>query len=127
VNYVQLAINVDRQLSKAGQLVTVKRYAPSRNSSTGAVTKGTASLTSTAYAVEIPVTAALADKFASMCEPGTLTSKTVRAFKISPLLTFQPAARDEVTLADGTIWPVVGCTPVQPNGTPLVYTVGVAK
>jgi len=75
----------------------------------------------------VPVSTALRDQFASMCEPGTLTNKTVRAFKVSPALGFQPKAQDEITLTDGTVWPVVGCTFVNPAGTPLIYTVGVAK
>jgi hypothetical protein len=127
VNYAQLAQNVDAQLADKGQLVTVKRYAPSRNSSTGAVTKGSASLTSTVAAVEVPVTQGLIQSFTVRLDEDALTAKTSRAFKLSPLLSFEPAPRDEVTLADGTVWPVTGCTFVNPAGTPLIYTIGIAK
>jgi len=125
--YERIARNADKQLAKAGQSITIARYAPSRNSSTGVVTKGAATASGTANAVEIPVTQALMGTFASQCAPGTLVSKTVRALKVSALLGFLPQSRDEVTLADGTVWPVVGVTPVNPAGVPIVYTVGVAK
>ena len=127
MNYAKTAANADKQLAKFGQLVTVKRYEPSRIASTGVVTKGSATLSASAAAVEVPVTQSLMGTFSSMCAPDSLTNKRVRALKVSGLLGFNPRAQDEVTLADGTTWPVVGCTPVSPDGTPIVYTVGLAK
>lgn len=127
MNYTKIAADADKQLAEAGQLVTVARYAPTRNSSTGAVTKGTATLSASANAVEIPVTQALMGTFASQAAPGTLVNKTVRALKVSGLLGFFPRPGDEVTLADGTVWPVIGATQVNPAGIPIVYTVGLAK
>jgi len=127
MNYATLAKNADKQLAKFGQQLTVSRYAPSRNATTGAVTKGAATLTDTVSAIEVPVTANLLGTFGVSLESNALVAKTVRAFKVSALLSFQPAPKDEITLADGTIWPVIGCTPVNPAGTPIIYTVGVAK
>lgn len=127
MSYAQDAIDADAMLAEAGQQVTIARYAPTRNSSSGVVTKGAASLSGTVAAVEVPVTASLMGTFGIALAPGALVAKTVRAFKVSALLAFQPAPKDEVTLADGTVWPVIGCTPINPAGTPLIYTVGVAK
>jgi hypothetical protein len=127
MNYAQLAKNADKQLAKFGQEITVARYASSRNTATGIVTKGTATLSGIANAIEVPVTVDVLDTFAATLEPGALVSKILRTFKVSALLGFQPAPLDEVTLPDNTVWPVVGCTPINPAGTPILYTIGVAK
>lgn len=127
MNYAQTAQNADKQLAKFGQQITVARYAPSRNSTTGAVTKGAATVSGTAAAVEVPATQGLVQSFETRIDEASLTVKTMRAFKVSALLGFKPLPQDEVTLQDGSVWPVVGCTPINPAGTPIIYTVGVAK
>jgi hypothetical protein len=127
MNYAATAARVDRQLADKGQSVTVSRYSPTRNSTTGVVTKGVAALTGTAAAVEIPVTKGLIQSFTVTLDDAAAVAKTRRAFKVSPALGFAPLPRDEITLADGTVWPVTGCTYVRPDGTDLVYTVGVTK
>jgi|PlaIllAssembly_1097288.scaffolds.fasta_scaffold07940_4 hypothetical protein len=127
MNYAALAQTVNAKLAAYGQQITVKRYTPSRNSSTGAVTKGAATLTASCAAIEVPVTQGLVQSFETRLDEAALTTKVMRAFKVSTLLGFKPLPLDEVTLNDGSVWPVVGCTPVNPAGIPLVYTIGVAK
>jgi hypothetical protein len=126
MNYAKLAKKADKLLAGAGQTVTVARYAPSRDSSTSVVTKGAATLSASASAVEIPVTQGLIQSFTVRLEEA-IVLKTSRAFKLSPALGFRPLPRDEITLADGTIWGVTGCTFVSPAGIDLVYTIGVSK
>lgn len=128
MSYAQDAIDIDKAFAPPdGQRLTVSRYAPTRNAVTGDVTKGAATQSASANAIEVPVTQAVIGTFAATLVPGELVNKTIRTFKVSALLGFQPAAQDEVTLADGSVWPVIGCTTVNPAGVPLVYTVGVAK
>jgi hypothetical protein len=127
MNYAALAATSDKLLTNNGQEITVSQYTPTRNPATGAVTKGAATRMGTAYAVEVPVTQVLLDAFALRLADAALVQKTVRAFKVSPALGFQPVPQDTITLSDGSVWPVVGCTPANPAGTPLVYTVGVAQ
>lgn len=127
MSYEQDAIDADVSLGEAGQRITVSRYAPTRNPTTAAVTKGAAIRSATANAVEVPVTQAVLGVFAATMAPGSLIQKTVRTFKVSALLGFEPAPQDEITLSDGAVWPVIGCTPIKPSGVPIIYTVGVAK
>jgi hypothetical protein len=127
MNYARLAQNADKQLAKFGQQITVTRYAPSRNAATGAVVKGLPTAMGSANAVEVPVTQGLIQSFETRLDEASLVAKTMRAFKVSALLGFKPLPQDEVALADGSVWPVVGCTPVSPAGTPIIYTIGVAK
>jgi hypothetical protein len=63
MNYAKLAATANKLLTGAGQSITISRYAPSRNASTAEVTKGTATVTGTAYAVEVPVTQGLIQSF----------------------------------------------------------------
>lgn len=126
MNYAQTAQNADKLLGKFGQQLTVTRYTTSRNATTGVVTTAPIQV-GTARAVEVPVTQGLIQSFSVRLDEASLTAKTMRAFKISALLGFQPAPQDKITLADGSVWPVIGCTPANPAGTPLAYTVGVAK
>jgi hypothetical protein len=37
---------------------------------------------------------------------------------------FAPEALDEISL-NGTVWDVVGCTELAPDGLPIIYTIGV--
>jgi hypothetical protein len=127
MNYSALAATANKLIEDAGQAITLSRYTVTRSSTTGVITKGAAVLTVNGYAIEVPVTQGLIDSFAVRLEAGELVQKTLRAFKIAPSIGAQPQPRDEITLTDGSVWPVVGCTPINPAGTPLCYTVGVAK
>jgi hypothetical protein len=126
MNYAKLAATANKLLSGAGQTVTISRYAPSRNASTAEVTKGTATVTGTAYAVEVPITQNLIQSFGKAFDGNVLKER--RAFKVSAsALGFFPESGDELVMSDDSVWPVIGATQVNPAGTPLFYTVGVAK
>jgi hypothetical protein len=125
--YPRMAETARRLIAQYGQAVTINRYAPSVNGSTGVVTKGTATSTATAYAVSIPVSKAPSEAFGNKRESGSLAKKEIRFLQIEAVgCTFEPRPDDEVTMSSAT-WLVLGCTPVNPAGTPLVYGVGLVK
>ncbi len=127
MNYAALAKTVDRLFAAKGQQVRVTRYAPSRNSSTGAITRGAAIYDVTVNAIEVDASK-MPDEL--HLDPSVLVTKTARMFKLSPALGFAPQPTDWLTInEDGgqTVWPIVGVAHTHPAGIPLVYTVGIAK
>jgi hypothetical protein len=126
-SYTPLAAMADTLITRFGRSVTVKRYTPTVNGTTGAVTKGAASSTATAYALVLPINGAPSLAFDNRREELALARRELRYLQISAVgCTFEPRPDDEVTIGSDT-WLVLGCTPVNPAGTALVYGVGVVK
>jgi hypothetical protein len=125
--YGQMAATATRLITKYGRSVTIKRYTPSVNGTTGVVTKGAATSTSTASVVVLPSTKGTIEAFDNRREDVSLAGKQLRFLEIAASsITFEPLPNDEVTM-DSATWLVLGCTPVNPAGTALVYGVGLVK
>jgi hypothetical protein len=125
--YTKLAATASRLMGIYGRSVTFYRYAPSIVGSTGTTTKGAATNTSTASAVVLPASKGTVEAFDNRLENGSLVGRELRYIKVAAAsITFEPKSLDEMSM-DGSTWEVLGCTPVNPAGTPLVYGVGVAK
>lgn len=125
--YTKLAATATRLMGVYGRSVTFSRYAPTVTGTTGNVTKGTATNTSTASVVVLPASKGTIEAFDNRLESLTLAGKTIRYLKVAASsITFEPKSLDEVSM-DSVTWQVLGCTPVNPAGTPLVYGVGLVK
>lgn len=115
---------MDGLLEEYGQVVTFSRYSPTVVGATGVVTKGTASKTSLANVVELPLSKAPVLAFANRRQDGSLAGKVLRYLIASAgSLSFEPVAGDEVSM-DSATWDVLGCTRISPAATPLTYGVG---
>ena len=126
MNYAALATRAQKLIKQAGRIITINRYAPSRNSSTGAVTKGSATLTATPYAVELPAAKGL-QMFESQIKAESLVIQQLRFFVIEAGgQTFAPMPQDEAVI-DGAAWPIKGVNGCTPATTPLTYNIMVAK
>ena len=128
--YERLAALASRLLggSGYGQVVRFSRYAPSVVSSGGGVSKGAATLISSANVVQLPI-ALGAKEFGQdkRVMDDVLASKEVRFLCVAAAsMTFEPAPFDEVALAAST-WRVTGVTAVNPAGTALVYQVAMVR
>jgi hypothetical protein len=126
MNYSAAQLRTYNAFKRNGMLVTVSRFAPSKNEQTGAVTKGTATTTCTPYAVLVKATEGqMSAVFANALKDGTLVGKRMRLLKLEAVgQTFEPLPDDEITFG-GETWVVKGCTPVKPTTVALAYTVGV--
>lgn len=126
MNYASLAATANRLIADAGRAVTFSRYSPTVDGVTGRVSKGIP-VTSTANVVVLPASKGTVQAFDNRLEDLSLAGKQLRFLKVAALgMTFEPRSLDEVTF-DGAAWQVLGCTPVNPAGTALVYGVGVVR
>ena len=124
--YASLAATASRLLGQYGVALTFSHTAKSVVGTTGGVTSGTVT-TTTCYGVTLPWSKGIGGEFANKMEDLALAGRKVRYLKVSALgMTFVPAAMDTVGLESGT-WQVIGCTPINPAGTPLIYGVGVVE
>jgi hypothetical protein len=109
--------------AKFGQTATFRRYTPTTNVITGTVVPGTPA-TFTAIIPNLPVNNGSKESFDNQLEALTLAKKKVK-YTVLPAIqtTFEPRAFDEVVI--GTeVYQVLGCTDVNPAGTPIVYGIG---
>jgi hypothetical protein len=127
--YDRMAATALRLITKYGKTTTVtfNRYAPSVSAPGGTVTKGSATNTSTATVVVVPIGRGSGAAFSNRLEDGTLADQTLSQIKVAASsMTFEPKSMDEVSM-DSLTWQVVGCSPINPAGTPIVYDVGLTK
>jgi hypothetical protein len=132
-----MATTADDLMGEYGKLLTFERFgAPVVNGPAGTLAKRYATETSTANAIVLPASKGTIEAFDNRREALSLAGKRLRYLKIAAKrMTFEPMPGDEVCFDetsddvsfDPVRWQVLGCTPVNPNGTPLVYGVGVVK
>lgn len=77
--------------------------------------------------VVLPASKGAIEAFDNRIEAGTLIEANLRQLKIAAAgLLFEPKAGDLVEF-EGSRWTALGCTPINPAGIPLVYTVTVKR
>jgi hypothetical protein len=123
--YTTSAATVDRLFgaSRFGQSIVLNRYTDVVDLVTGEVVS-TVSATATVNGIVLPASAGTIEAFDNRLANGTLVDKTLRFVKLSPVGGFEPLPHDELVFG-GRSWEVLGCTPVNPAGTPVVYGLGV--
>lgn len=110
-----------------GRDVTITRHSDTgRDPIIGTVTE-IVELTGTLKALVLPASKGTVESFDNRLEGATLVDGRMRfvvaAAKGAP---FEPRSLDEIEF-DGAKWLVLGCTPLAPNGTPLLYKMGVKR
>ena len=126
MNYPALAATAQKLIAGAGRQITINRYAQSRNSSTGVVTKGGTVAFATPYVVELPAAKGLS-MFEAQLKAESLTVQQLRFFVLEAVgQTFAPLPLDEAVI-DGATWIVKGVNGCTPATVPLTYNIMVAK
>ena len=83
--------------------------------------------TSTANVVVLPASKGTIEAFDNRREALSAAHRILRYLKVAASsIDFEPLPNDQVTM-DSATWQVLGCTPVNPAGTPIVYGVGLVK
>lgn len=77
--------------------------------------------------IVLPASKGAIEAFDNRVENGTLIEANLRQLKIAAKdMTFEPKSGDTVEF-EGSKWTALGCTPINPAGVPLVYTVTVKR
>jgi hypothetical protein len=125
--YTRMAAKTAQLIAKYGLVGTIARYASTATAQTGVVVKGTATATGSFAAVQMPTNAANSSTFDNRLEDGTLVGKTLQYLVIAAAsCPFEPRALDEITIGN-VLYEVLGCTPINPDGTGLIYQVGLMQ
>lgn len=124
--YDRMQATALRLLTKFGREVQFSRttgaaYDPATGTSGGSVEQ------QSAIVVVQQASAGTIEAFDIKFEDGTLIEANIRGLMIAAKgLGWMPVAGDKATF-DGSDWTFIGCTPVNPAGTPLVYKASVRR
>lgn len=125
--YSDMAATATRLLTQFGMQVTVNRYEPTVTGTTGGVETYGPDLTSSAIAVFLPASKGTAEAFDNRLQNGSLSGQQLKfAIIAASSMTFEPVSNDEMVINEES-WLVLGCTPINPAGTPLTYGCGLVK
>ena len=110
---------------EARDVVVTRRAAPTHDLVEGTVTPGATS-TSTMPALILPASGGTLEAFDVRFMDGVRESSNVRfALLAADGAAFRPEPNDTADLyGDGREWLVMGCTPISPDGTDVVYAAG---
>lgn len=73
--------------------------------------------------IVLPASKGSVEAFDNRRDELLMAKKILRFVKVAALGCFEPLAMDELVF-DSKKWEVLGCTPVNPSGEPLVYGIG---
>lgn len=124
--YGEMATLASDLIGQFGREMTFTRTPKTANGAIGSATSGTATTTK-GKVVVLPASKGTIEAFDNRTEDGSLAGQELRYLKIAALgMSFVPRKLDTVYF-DSATWQVLGCTPVNPAGTPIVYGAGVVK
>lgn len=121
-DYDALAATALRLLKANGRKMQLKRRTGGTYNAATRSMSGGATATYDCWGVTVPVTKA--DNF---FEPKEVIEGRVRAVIIDALTIGTEPLPGDLFLFDGADWTVVGCTPLSPAGTPVIYKMGVKR
>ncbi|WP_236175345.1 hypothetical protein [Pseudomonas pseudonitroreducens] len=124
--YDEMADMALEMLTEFGRVIQLSRvvggdYDPDTGTSDGSIE------TQDATVVILPASNGTVQAFDIRYENGTLIEQNLRALTIAAKdLTWVPIAGDKA-IFDGSDWTFIGCTPVNPAGTPVVHKAAVKR
>lgn len=124
--YDEMADMALEMLAEFGRVIQLSRtvggdYDPDTGTTGGSTESENATV------VILPASNGTVQAFDIRYENGTLIEQNLRALTIAAKdLTWVPIAGDKATF-DGSDWTFIGCTPVNPAGTPVVYKAAVKR
>lgn len=132
-NYARSQATALRLLTKFGRSVTLKRSVPGNGPphNPGEPTW----ISYSATAAVLPASKGTIEAFDNRLEGGSLIEERLRYVLMAPQMarssgvgpdTIEPRSGDVLEF-DGVAWTVLGCTPLNPAGTPVLYPMGVRR
>lgn len=118
--YTELAADAEELIAEFGQQMTFSRtvhgdYDPSAGGSSQTT------VTWTGNVVVQPASQGTIESFDVRVVDGTLIESNLRSLLISAAMERAPEPGDKVAF-EGSTWTLLGATPLNPSGTPLIYT-----
>ncbi|WP_019170671.1 hypothetical protein [Pseudaminobacter salicylatoxidans] len=124
-NYAKSQATAERLLKKFGRAVTLKRLVPGGGSPWDPGEPTWQEYPATAAV--LPASKDTIEAFDNRLEGGTLIDEQLRYVLMSAVgLPVEPKSLDVVNF-DNNDWVVLGCTPLNPAGTPVLYPMGVKR
>lgn len=122
--YEEMAAVAEELLQEFGRDITINRYgAGGHNPVTGGVSR-TVETSQTLRAAVLPASQGTIQAFDVRFMDGVQGSENLRFAVVSTVgSTFTPSPTDEAEF-DGSRWAVLGCTPLNVDGTPVIFSVG---
>lgn len=125
IDYAALAEDAAASIAEAGRAITVRRYSRTVDKVTGTGT-GTPQ-EGTLTCLVLPASQGTIQAFDNRLEGGTLVDEKLRFILAAAHgAPFEPQSNDELEF-DGATWRILGCTPLNPAGTPLLYRIGAMR
>lgn len=136
-DYIESQKDADELLKEFGRGITISRQVPGPplNPKEPWIPGPPVTATYTASAVVLPASKGTIEAFDNRLENGTLIDERLRYVLMSPLMTrtsvagpatIEPQSLDVLTF-DGHDWTVLGCTPLNPAGVPVLFPMGVKR
>lgn len=125
--YDRMASTALRLIGNYGRQIEFSRtvggeYDPDAGEPTGSTTE-----TEQATVVVLPASNGTVQAFDIRFDNGSLIEQNLRALVIAAKdLAWMPAPGDKASF-DGADWTFIGCTPINPEGTPVVYKAAVKR
>jgi len=134
-NYAKSQATAQRLLAKFGRPITIRREVNEADPTKPWEPGETYTISYMATAAVLPASQGTIEAFDNRLEGGTLIDERLRYVLMSPVMTrtseqgpdsIEPQSLDVLTF-DGHDWVVLGCTPLNPAGTPVLYPMGVKR
>lgn len=134
-NYAKSVATAQRLLAKFGRSITISRDISDANPGKPWVPGETCTAVYSATAAVLPASKGTVEAFDNRLDGGTLIDERLRYVLMSPVMTrtsalgpdsIEPQSLDVLTF-DGHAWTVLGCTPLNPAGTPVLFPMGVKR
>lgn len=125
-NFAKTAANALKSIAKNGRVLTVTRRTRTLDNITG---KATATSVATGQITAVVLPRYKGQVFKEMDEAlrvALITGKAKTVLAAASGATFPPKPLDTIAF-DGADWEVVGVTDLAPDGTPILYTIGVVQ
>lgn len=135
-DYIESQQDADELLKEFGRGITISRaMAGTSDPATPWIPGEPTIAVYTVAAVVLPASKGTIEAFDNRLENGTLIDERLRYVLMSPLMTrtsvagpatIEPQSLDVLTF-DGHDWTVLGCTPLNPAGVPVLFPMGVKR
>jgi hypothetical protein len=124
--YDRMAATALSLLKAYGKLIPIARPGGTHDAPSGVVTPG-AGTTGNIFAAVFPANTSKKDLFDNSIEDGTMIGKEIRyVVAAASGAPFEPKSNDILSFNSAS-WRVVGCNALAPDGTPVIYQMGVVK
>lgn len=125
-NFTRQAETALKLITKNGQPLAFSRIISAFDPVTGGLVVPATALPYQGQGVRLPsYKGTVFEAMDSAFKSALITGKATVLLVAAKSLLQEPTPGDEVMLADGSLWSIVGLTVLNPSGAPIIYTMGV--